>query len=689
MAEQQFFSRDISWLSFNQRVLTEAAQATVPLAERLNFLSIYSSNLDEFYRVRMPVLMAKEQFSATHPHDTLHLRQASSGFAKARQIINIQQNRFGQILTTQLLPLLAEQNVLFLYNRPIPEVLAGFVRNYFFAAVAAFLQPVFIRPETSFFPENSRLYFLVSLHSKEGEQLVIVNIPSDNLPRFLSVNHDGKQYVLMIDDIVKYNLPYLFTNATITGCYSFKITRDAGLDLEDELPENVAEKIEKVIARRDKGRATRLLHQPLMPLRQLQLLCQLCKTKLSYATEGGIYHNLKDIAALPLARLHLTYPKQPALPPLEIQPPDFLFDVISKRDIIIHPPYNSYEVVLRFFSEAAIDRHVEEIYVTLYRIAADSKIAHALISAAKNGKKVLVFVELKARFDEANNIRWAKKLKEAGVSVIYSIPKLKVHAKIALVKRKINKSITAVGLLATGNLNESTARFYTDHVLLTAHRKMLREMELLFLFLTGRKKPGSEDYLPFNHLLVAQFNLQQKFLQLIDREIINAKQGLPAGIIIKLNNLEEQVLISKLYEASGAGVKIQLIVRSICCLIPGIDGMSQNISIKRIVGRYLEHGRIFIFCNGGRPEVFMGSADWMNRNIYTRIEVCFPIYDEAIKAEMIKIIELQLQDNIQAVWINKNMDNMPVEKEADQAAINSQEAIYEMLQNKLSAGTAP
>jgi polyphosphate kinase len=334
-------------------------------------------------------------------------------------------------------------------------------------------------------------------------------------------------------------------------------------------------------------------------------------------------------------------------------------------------------MVLRFCNEAAVNPAVTEIYVTLYRIASDSRIGNALVSAARNGKKVSVLVELKARFDEANNIRWAKKMKAAGVKIIYSAPSLKVHAKIALVKRKKEKRISYVGLLATGNMNESTARFYTDHILFTAHHEILREMELLFIFLGHRKKAGNPGLIEFNQILVAQFNLQQRFLQMIDREINNARQGKEAAITIKMNNLEEKVLINKLYEASQAGVIIRLIVRSICCLKPGVPGLSENITVTRIVDRYLEHGRLFVFHNNGAPELYMGSADWMNRNIYRRIEVCFPVYDEAIKKQVLDILQLQLQDNGQAVAIDQQLNNVPLSKEG--TVLCSQQAIYHLL----------
>ncbi len=348
--------------------------------------------------------------------------------------------------------------------------------------------------------------------------------------------------------------------------------------------------------------------------------------------------------------------------------------------MLINTPYHSYDTILRFFNAAALDETVEEVYVTLYRVARDSRIANALINAASAGKKVTVLVELKARFDEANNIKWANRMKDAGVDIIYSVTALKVHAKVAMVKRRINGRVKYYGLLATGNFNENTAAFYTDHILMTANKDLLREIELLFIFLAKREKPTSPDLINFEHLLVAQFNLQDRFLAMVDREMNNAAKGLPASITIKLNNLEEQLLISKIYDASQAGVKISLIVRSICCLVPGVKGMSENITIKRIVDRYLEHGRAFIFHNNGNPEVYLGSADWMNRNIYRRIEVCFPVYDEQLKADIINIINIQLADNVQAVMLNEKLQNVSVKTTGP--AIQSQREVYNYLSTR-------
>ncbi|HVW96898.1 MAG TPA: polyphosphate kinase 1 [Mucilaginibacter sp.] len=672
MKLSQYFNRDLSWLSFNERVMEEAANDRVPLLERLKFLSIYSSNLDEFYRVRMPVLSALQKISrdTDSPLDHDENREA---VVQAREMINQQLERFGEILNKQLIPKLRDAGVTLLYNEPFPEVVNTNTRDYFFSDVLAFLQPVELSGRSPFFPENNKLYFVIEMVTAAGQDmLMLLNIPSDELPRFLAVKTDQQTYIAFLDDIVRNNLKRIFTGCEIKGCHSIKITRDAELDLKDEYPGDLSEEIEKQLRKRDFGLATRLLYQADMPLRALQTVTQLLDLKYANATAGGRYHNLKDFFSLPLKNTELLYDDWKPVNIEDVDP--------QKNDRIIHAPYQSYHAVLKFFNEAAIDPDVEEIYTTLYRVANDSRIVNALISAAKNGKFVQVMVELKARFDEANNLKWARKMKAVGVKIVYSIVSLKVHAKIALVKRRKNNRMVYSGLLATGNFNESTARFYTDHILFTSHAGMLREMELVFMFLARREKPVQEKEIQFKHLLVAGFNLQRRFIELIDREMAIAAEGKPASITLKMNNLEERVLIDKLYEASSAGVKIELIVRSICCLIPGVKGMSENITVRRIIDRYLEHGRIFIFHNNGSPEVFLGSADWMNRNIYNRIEVCFPVYDDMLKDEIIRIINLQLADNTQAVMLDEQMRNVPVRRNGRE--IQSQKEIYRLLSAK-------
>lgn len=673
MIETSFFNRDLSWLKFNERILMEAERSTVPVLERIKFLSIFSSNLDEFYRVRMPVLLALEKLSNKEDND---IQIDDNLLNTANQLISGQQQRYGKVLKSDIIPQLKENKINLIYGQPFPKEIQKSVTRYFLSQVMAFLQPVYINVDTNFFPSNNELYFLITLKKKEDAEVVILNIPSNLLPRFYKVETGDETFIVFLDDIVRFHLDRVFPEGEVAGCYSFKITRDAEIDLKDEYSGSLSEQLEKQLLKRDSGLATRFLHQPGIPANVFELLKKLFNLKKANRIEGGQYHNLKDFMGFPVNSPKLSNQNWPKICNTDLIDGS-LTEAIYKNDIIVHTPYQSYDSVLRFFNEAAIDAEVWEIYVTLYRVASDSKIVNALISAAKNGKKVTVLVELKARFDEANNIKWAKKMKEVGVDIIYSVTALKVHAKVALVKRQTGDRMRYSGLFATGNFNESTAAFYTDHILMTANKEMLREVELLFIFLAKRVKPTSADLIKFNHLLVAQFNLQQVFLNLIDREIEHARQGKPSGITIKMNNLEEKVLINKLYEASQAGVKIEMIVRSICRLIPGVQGMSENIKITRIVDRYLEHGRVFIFHNLGKNDVFLGSADWMNRNIYRRIEVCFPIYNEKIKQEMIDIIEIQKQDNVQAVCIDENMNNIPVKISG--SPVESQHDIYQLL----------
>jgi len=674
-----FFDRDTSWLEFNHRVLMEAKDNTVPLLERLKFLSIYSSNLDEFYRVRVPALLSLKKLEkkkgATYYASTL---------VNIEKIVSAQMKELGAILEENLIPALKEKQIKLLYNQPIPNFLQKGCTEYFLNHIAGFLQPIFLNDKNpALLIENNKLQILVVLEGTVNEEyLVIVNIPTDFLPRFYFVDDpdSGVRFIIFMDDIIKTNLDKIFTGYNIKASFSFKITRDSALDLQDEYEGDIANKIEQQIKKRDNGLATRFLHQPGISMRILYAVFDKLNLTNANSVPGGNYHNLKNLLSLPLPdkQQFLYEPWEPAgnknLPTNKD-----IFTAIALNDIIVHTPYQSFLPVIRFFSEASIDSNVEEIYATVYRVANDSMIVNSLITAAKNGKKVTVFVELKARFDEENNLKWAGKMKEAGVKIIYSIPGLKVHAKTALIKRRENNRLKYYGIFSTGNFNENTASLYTDHVLLTTNAGMVRELEMLFLFFSFRVVPKKYKALQFDHLLVAQFNLQAKFLQLIEQEIELAKQGIEATITIKINNLEEQVMINKLYEASNAGVKIKLIVRGICCLIPGVANLSEQITVTRIVDRYLEHGRIFVFGNNGSPLVFMGSADWMNKSMYFRIEVCFPVYDEKIKKELLQILDIQLCDNVKAVTINEHMQNIKAVIKNDEPLIRSQKAIYDSL----------
>lgn len=641
-------NRDLSWLSFNYRVLMMADDPEVPLYERIKFLSIFSSNLDEFFRVRMPAILAINKVLETDPEVDETPAVNTQTLHDVLQEIDRQQQTYGRIFSKKIIPELLSQGVVLYYNQPLLEAHHSFTKNYFLTTVMAYLQPVWLRENKKLFPENNALYLVLTLYPDKdarAQEYVVINIPAE-LPRFLQLPAiGGMQYIAFLDDIIRTHVGYLFPGYQVADCHSVKLTRNAEVDM-NEVKGDILEEVETFIRKRELGVPTRLLYDSNIPAPLLDFVAKQFEVLPSELVAGGRYHNLKDLANLPkpATLLHAEYPKVvPAVNTAAAT--DRLLDKVLQEDILIHLPYQQYDYILRFFNEAALDKDVEEIYITLYRIASGSQIAQALISAAKNGKKVTVFVELKARFDEANNVRWSKKLKDAGVKLIYSIPGMKVHAKTALVKRRKGYNWEYCGLIATGNFNETTARFYTDHVLFTSHIGITREMELLFLYLQSREQPSAYNFLEFKHLLVAQFNMTSRFTALIDREIKHAREGLPAKCTIKINNLQEVGMISKLYEASKAGVQVDLIVRSINCLVPGIED-SENIRVIQIVGRYLEHPRVFVFHNNGEEEVYMGSADWMNRNLHRRIEVCTPVYNPALQQQLKDILAIQVNDRV-------------------------------------------
>ncbi len=651
-----FLNRDLSWLSFNHRVLMEAADNTVPLYSRISFLSIFSSNLDEFFRVRMPSIFAFTSIEAKKT--TLREEYPKELVGQVQLMVNQHQEEFGQILRQQILPELQQNNICLYYGEPVRKEHTETIREYFLSKVLSFLQPLLLHKDNQLnvFLENNALYFILDLEAPDApgkHTYALLNIPSANLSRFTELPMLGDDhYIVFIDDVIRENLEEVFPGYTIHGSYSVKLTRDAEMSLEDEFAGDLAEKIEKQLEKRETGHATRLLFDKDMPAEMRDFVKNYFFLRSEEMVEGGRYHNLKDLGSLPNPQKgKLTYASWPSVSHPGFNNRRSIFQCITEKEKMLHLPYHSYNYILRFFNEAAIDPNVKEIYVTLYRVAADSHIVNALISAAKNGKKVTVFVELKARFDEANNIKWSKKMKAAGVKIINSIPRLKVHAKVALVRRVEKQQTKDYSFMATGNFNEATGRFYTDHVLFTANPDFGYELDMLFAYLQSRVQPGEYGKIPFKHLLVSQFNMIKRFNQLIEREIDNAKAGKPASIIIKVNNLQERAMIAKLYKASRAGVKVQMIVRSICALAPGVPKQSGNITVHRIVDRYLEHARVFVFHNNGEPEYFMGSADWMNRNLHSRIEVCFPIYDKEMCKEVDDILRFQLADNKKAVLL--------------------------------------
>lgn len=684
--DQKYFDRDLSWLTFNYRVLLEAKDESLPLYERIKFLGIYSSNLDEFFRVRVASLRSLKKLKKKSRKEYLDFKPKKL-IKRISEVVDEQQNEFGEIYRNSILPQL-ERNKIVLYNdlEEMPEIHKGYITKYFRSKVLSYVQTVFLKDKDSnLFLDNRKLYFAVRLKSKakieDGENVIYahLNIPSENLSRFLSLPKiDDKFYFIFLDDVILYNLQFLFPGYEIVDAYSIKLNRDADLQIEDEYEGDLVEKIKRNLSQRQKGLPARFLYDLKMPKDFLDHLAKVFELKEEDLVPGGRYHNLFDLMEFPNpVKPLLKPPPMPPLPETDLDGYESMFTAINEKDRALHFPYHSYEYVLRFFNEASIDPDVREIKITLYRIAGNSFIANSLISAARNGKDVTVFVEVKARFDEANNLKWAAEMEAAGITIIYSIPGLKVHAKVALVTKTLeNGVVERFAYLGTGNFNENTARIYADHGLFTAHKEISEELDSVFNYLKVQAKIPK-----LNHLLVAKHNLREKFLFLLDREIQHAKDGKNAHVIIKLNNLEDELMIDKLYEASQAGVKIDLIIRAICCVIPQVPDVSENIFLYRLVDRFLEHARVFIFHNGGDEEMYIGSADWMKRNLYRRIEVCYPVYDKNVASEIKKIVNYQISDNIKSKVLDRHLNHLPNNVDETEP-IRAQEATYEWLKDK-------
>ena len=684
--DQKYFDRDLSWLTFNYRVLLEAKDNKLPLYERIKFLGIYSSNLDEFFRVRVASLRSLKKLAKKSRKEYLDFKPKKV-LNKIYEVVDEQQNEFGEIYRNSILPDLKANNIV-LYNDidELPLLHQNFITKYFRSKVLSYVQTVFLMNKSkNIFLDNRKLYFAVRLKNKEDKindgNIIYahLNIPSDNLPRFLELPKiDGSYYYIFLDDVIRFNLKYSFPGYDVIDAYSIKLNRDADLQIEDEYEGDLVEKIKMNLSQRQKGLPARFLYDLKMPKEFLSYLKNVFQLTDKDLVPGGRYHNLFDLMEFPNPiKPSLEAPPMPPLSDPELDEVESMFTAIDEKDRVLHFPYQSYEYVLRFFNEASIDPHVREIKITLYRIAGNSFIANSLISAARNGKDVTVFVEVKARFDEANNLKWASEMELAGIKIIYSIPGLKVHAKVALVTMKTDSGTTKkYAYLGTGNFNENTARIYADHGLFTSNKSIADELDSVFNYLKEKKKITS-----LNHLLVAKHNLKEKFVSLIDREIANAKAGKSAQIIVKLNNIEDESMIDKLYEASQAGVKIALIIRAICCVIPQVPNISENITLYRIVDRFLEHARVFIFGNDGKEEMFIGSADWMKRNLYRRIEVCYPVYDKDIQAEIKKIIQFQLADNTKAKRLDQQLKHISLNTDEGDS-IRAQEDTYEWLKNK-------
>ncbi len=663
------FDRDLSWLSFNYRVLQEADDQSVPLVERLRFAAIFSSNLDEFFRVRVAHLRRLAEIDKKKINKKIDL-EPEILLKQIQQEVSAQSKVYGRVLNKVLKGLRA-QGLSINYTGKIRAMDRDALNAFFKVKLMGYLRIQKLKTKMVFL-DNRALYFAVSTKKSGKEIVYILNIPSDKISRFYTLSNRQGTRVYFIDDVIRNNLNLVFPDHEILGCYSIKLNKDADLQIDDEYEGDLVQKIEKQIQKLNLGVPSRFLYDSSISSSVLQQLVDVLNLNEEDLYAGGRYHNLNDFFQISSPIAGLEYEKQIPVPNRRLDAKNSLLETIQEQDQILHFPYQSYNYILRFFNEAAIHPGVKKIDVTFYRMAENSMIGEALISAANNGKKVNVFMEVKARFDEENNLLWARKMEAAGISIHYSIPGLKVHAKAALITMKDEKgNPTYFGFYGTGNLNEGTAKIYCDHSLLTSNPQMNTELKQVFEFLNSGEKPTA-----FKHLIVSQFGAPKRFADLIQNEIDNQTKGLPAEIIIKLNNLEESTLIEKLYEAAQAGVKVTLIVRSICCLIPYTHG----IRVVRVVDRYLEHARIFSFLNGGEEELYMGSSDWMTRNLHRRVEVTFPVYQEHIKKQVKDLLQIQLKDNTKAVVLDSKMNNLKIKpgKKQGRAQVDAYEYIRKL-----------
>ena len=689
-----YVNRELSWLKFNARVLQEAADEKVPLLERLRFAGIFSNNLDEFFKVRYATVKRVAMNESSDKELGVHAKELLEEITK--EVIQLQDESLSIIntITEEL-----EKEQIFIVNEKtlLPEHEA-FVNTYFYDKVRPALFTIILN-DLEKFPQlkDDVAYLAVKMTLKEDEkasgvqkffsskaykekiQYALIELPT-TLNRFIELPQIGdKHYIIMLDDVIRFCLHLIFSifNYESLSANMIKITRDAELDIDDDLSKSFVEKISSSVEDRRKGAPVRFVYDKTIDKDTLHFLIEkMGIVNTDSVIPGGRYHNRRDYMSFPsLGRTDLTYAPIHPLPVKGLTSEESLLKKIAEKDYLQFTPYHTFSNIIWFLREAALDPKVKSVKITIYRLAKNSQVVNSLINAVKNGKKVTVQIELQARFDEESNIRYAEQLKAEGVKLIFGVRGLKVHSKICVIEREEGKGIKRYGFISTGNFNESTAKVYTDYTLFTANQDILKEVNKVFNFFET-----NYNIQKYKHLIVSPHYTKKILKQLIDEEIKNAKAGKEAYIKLKMNNITSYKMIDKLYEASRAGVKIQMIVRGICCLVPGIEGMSENIEVISIVDKFLEHPRLFIFGNNGNPKVYISSADWMTRNISFRVEVGCPIYDETIKQELIDTFEISWADNVKTRVIDQAQDNhyrphtLPAQR--------SQVALYEYYQQK-------
>ncbi len=677
--DKQYEEKELSWLSFNERVLQEAMDKTVPLIERVRFLGIFSSNQDEFFKVRVSDVKRRILINEVHGGDD----EAKVLLRAIQQKVMALGEAFDNTYK-ELLIALARHNIFLVNESQLSESIQQWLRIFFREKVLRHIIPILLNKEVNpvKFLKDEHTYLAIEM-KKNGQviQYALVEVPTDDLPRFFQLPPEGtrrKKQIIILDNVIRFCLDEIFKgffDYDEIAAYAVKLTRDAEYDLSDQLDLSLVDKMSDGLKQRLTAMPVRFVYEREMPAAMISFL----KLKLQISSydaimPGGRYHNFKDFIGFPnVGRDYLENPKLPALDCRDFDGFVNTFDAIAKQDILLYYPYHKFHHFTELVRQAAFDPAVSAIRINIYRVAKKSRIIHSLIDAANNGKKVTVVVELRARFDEAANIDWANILTDAGVKVVFGVPSLKIHSKLCLITRHENGEAVRYAHIGTGNFNEKTAKIYTDFSLLTRHPDITAEVESVFEYIEYPYRRYK-----FNHLLVSPINSRRQLYRLIDNELANAKAGQPSGITLKINNLVDRDLINRLYAAGQAGVPIQMIIRGMCALRPGVPGLSDNIRVISIIDRFLEHPRVMVFHNKGNPQLYISSADWMSRNIDGRIEVGTPIYDERLKQRILDILELQLSDTCKARVIDADQKNEYV-KRGNRRKVRSQVAIYDYL----------
>ncbi|MFM5160784.1 polyphosphate kinase 1 [Aeromonas veronii] len=677
--DKQYEEKELSWLSFNERVLQEAMDKTVPLIERVRFLGIFSSNQDEFFKVRVSDVKRRILINEVHGGDD----EAKVLLRAIQQKVMALGEAFDNTYK-ELLIALARHNIFLVNENQLSDTIQKWLRVFFKEKVLRHIIPILLNKEVNPVKFLKDEYTYLAIEMKKNGQVIqyaLVEVPTDDLPRFFQLPPEGtrrKKQIIILDNVIRFCLDEIFKgffDYDEIAAYAVKLTRDAEYDLSDQLDLSLVDKMSDGLKQRLTAMPVRFVYEREMPAAMISFL----KLKLQISSydaimPGGRYHNFKDFIGFPnVGRDYLENPKLPALDCRDFDGFVNAFDAITKQDILLYYPYHKFHHFTELVRQAAFDPAVSAIRINIYRVAKKSRIIHSLIDAANNGKKVTVVVELRARFDEAANIDWANILTDAGVKVVFGVPSLKIHSKLCLITRHENGEAVRYAHIGTGNFNEKTAKIYTDFSLLTRNPDITAEVEGVFEYIEYPYKRYK-----FNHLLVSPINSRRQLYRLIDNELSNAKAGQPSGIILKINNLVDKDLINRLYAAGQAGVPIQMIIRGMCALRPGVPGLSDNIKVISIIDRFLEHPRVMVFHNKGNPQLYISSADWMSRNIDGRIEVGTPIYDERLKQRIMDILELQLSDTCKARVIDADQQNEYV-KRGNRRKIRSQVAIYDYL----------